>query len=103
MQTKTFDQLNEDVRVQVLETTKQSIVHSIIEDGLAFEELEKYQDKIDHCLAEANALETPWFAHEYLYEAIGKSKGMKKAFETLAVMIAKNSLYADAGTRVVTL
>lgn len=71
---KTFEQLSEQEQDAARAFCLENLLRDILEGGLRFDDgaNENYvQSRIDVAWAKAEDMQTPWFANEYIMEAVG--------------------------------
>ena len=92
---KTYNQLTEEQRKKAIQRAATLVLTDIIENGLRFnDELngDNLQARIDKAFEKAEAMRTPWFAHEYVLDTC------REDIESLANPIAKDALYSEGET-----
>ena len=68
---RTFDQLTQDEQEAATNKAATSLLEAILEGGLRFKDAlngDDLQARIDAACAKAEAMQTPWFAHEYIMD-----------------------------------
>ena len=71
---RTFNQLMALEQAAAVEYTLTCLLRAILERGLRFDDAtygNNLQASIDQAFAEAERMQTPWFAGEYIMEAVG--------------------------------
>ena len=68
---KTFDELNEKQQASAINTSLSSLLETILESAIRFNDEANHdnlQARIDAACQKAEAMKTPWFAHEYILD-----------------------------------
>ena len=95
---KTYQQLTDKQKKAAEIKALESLLRAILEGGLRFDDKPNEDDlqaRIDKAVAEADAKQTPWFAHEYILDTC------RDNLEGMARADAEDSLYSEANERVV--
>ena len=95
---KTYEQLTDEQKKAAEIKALESLLRAILEGGLRFDDKPNEDDlqaRIDKAVAEADAKQTPWFAHEYILDTC------RDNLEGMARADAEDSLYSEANERVV--
>lgn len=90
---KTFDQLNETQQALAIEKCLVDILTDIVEGRIRFDD--PLQDRIDAAMDEAERMQTPWFAADYVIKAIDAE------LSGMALADATHALYPERGERIV--
>jgi len=97
---KTWNQLNKEDQNKAINIATNQILEAIVEGSIRFNDKlnnDTLQHDIDIAIEQANKMRTPWFAGEYVIEAVGETlKGM-------AQCDAKDSFYPDPTEAVIRL
>lgn len=75
------------------------LLEAILEGGIRFDDKMNHDDlqkRIDKACERANAMQTPWFAHEYILDTC------REDLESFARADAEDSLYAAQDVRIIT-
>ena len=95
---KTYNELTERERQLARRKTTEQLLEAILSGALRFSDKDNGDDlqaRIDAACAEAERMQTPWFAHEYIMETCGQEiRGM-------AECDAEDALYSQTGERVI--
>jgi len=87
---KTFEQLTEAEKAAAFEKCLIQLLQSILTGGLRFLDSangDDLQARIDRAAARAEAMQTPWFAHEYILDTC------RADLESIASSDAQDALY----------
>lgn len=87
---RTWTELNKDEQDQALQIATDRILKDVVEGSIRFnDELNEdtLQAEIDQAIGKANRMQTPWFAGEYVFEAVGDM------LEGMAQCDAEDALY----------
>jgi len=103
---KKFDELTEEEKVKAIDTEFASLLKYIVEYGDAhILDDDEAMDAVSEAIEEADRMQTPWFAHEYVrdatYEKDGETLKMSDLLRRVATEIASEHLYAEPGEYVV--
>lgn len=97
---KTFNELTAHEQKYALELAWKDLVNAILEGHIRFNDEQNGDDlqaRIDAAIAKADAMQTPWFAHEYLQDdAI-----VRESLQGMAQIDAEDALYPDPNERVI--
>lgn len=85
---RTFAQLEAPERDAAVDYCLKEILLDILKGGRRFNDF--LQDRIDAAWGEAEQMQTPWFAHEYIMEAVGDE------LRSMAQANAREAAYADS-------
>ncbi len=69
---RTYEQLTEAQQKQASERALSELLENVLQNGLRFNDKlngDNFQEAIDKAIEEAEGMETPWFAHEYIMAA----------------------------------
>lgn len=95
-----YDDLTPNERKQAEERAATTLLEAILGGGLRFSDKkngDNLQARIDGAMEEAERMQTPWFAHEYIMERAGDEiRGM-------AQCDAEDALYPDSDERIIRL
>lgn len=95
---KTFSELTPEQQKAAVEKCTNNLLKEITEGTVRFDDKRnknKLQKKIDAAWKKAEAMQTPWFAHEYIMDAIGDDiRGM-------ATATAQDALYSEPDEHVI--
>jgi hypothetical protein len=94
---KKFNELSVDDQKKAIDLAFDQIVFSIVEDDIVPSFLEDYSDVIDEAFQQAEKVQTPWFASEYLFEKIKENPAMDNAIASFAHDIAQKAFYKEGG------
>jgi hypothetical protein len=97
---RTYDELTEAEKTKAAEKATDRLLGLIVEGAVRFnDELngDGLQARIDAAMVEANDMQTPWFAGEYVMEAAGEE------IKSMARMDAEDALYPAPDERVIRL
>ncbi len=107
---KTYDELTGDQQAKAREGALARLLQDVLE-GIRFsDELnhDTLQANIDGAIERANAMQTPWFAHEYIMEAQYTSEffddgplSVGDALQGMALCQAEDTLYSESTEHVV--
>jgi hypothetical protein len=89
-----FDQLSEKEKQQAINQALESIVDSILQGAMRFDDSlnqDDLQERIDRAFEKAEENQTPWFAAEILLE----DAYVKESLEGMALCDAEDSLYLE--------
>ena len=89
---KTFKQLSETQKETAVQKCLESELRAILEDGVRFDDKLNYNDlqaRIDAACSEADKMQTPWFAHEYILDTC------REDLTALAQCQAEDALYSE--------
>ena len=79
---KTYQQLTKDQQGKAREKALEELLKAVVEGQIRFNDSlngDGMQGKIDKACAEAEQMQTPWFAHEYVMDAVGDDlRGMAR-------------------------
>ena|SRR3990167_5559976 len=95
---KTYSELSEAQKDRALEKALMDILRGVSEGVIHFnDELNKdsLQERIDAAWKKAEAMKTPWFAHEYIMDTC------RDDLTSMAQAQAEDSLYAEPSEYVV--
>lgn len=91
---KTYSQLTEAQQEKAQESALNALLNAILEGAVRFnDELngDKLQARIDAACEQAEKMQTPWFAGEYIVEAVGDElRGMAR-------VDAEDAIYPERG------
>lgn len=96
---RTFDQLNGDEQEAAIDKVTEELVQAVCE-GLRFNDDlngNDLQARIDAAIAEAETMQTPWFAGEYVIDAA------EEDLRSMARADAEHALYPAQDERVIRL
>lgn len=91
---KTFDQLTEAQQTDAIEDCTISLLKAITEGAILFND-DELQARVDAAIQKSEDMRTPWFAYEYVMEAIDAE------LSGMALSQATESLYSEAGEWVI--
>lgn len=97
---RTYDDLTVDEQKEAREHALTDLLRAILEQGLRFDDEangDHLQERIDKALAEAERMQTPWFAHEYIMDTC------REDLEGMATADAETAKYPDADERTIRL
>ena len=72
---KRYNELNDQEQEQAVEKSLTSLLTVIIEGAIRFDDVKNGDDlqaRIDRALEKADEMRTPWFAGEYILDAVGE-------------------------------
>ena len=93
---RTYEQLNGPEQAAAVEYCLTDLLRAILKGGLRFApSMDNLQARIDAALDEAERMQTPWFANEYIMESAGEE------LRSMAQCNAEDAQYADAGDTLV--
>jgi hypothetical protein len=95
---KSFEQLTDTEKVAAIQRATNKLLDAICEGSVRFNDAlngDNLQARIDSAIAAANAMQTPWFASEYVMDAC------RDDIESMARCDAEDALYAEPGESVV--
>jgi hypothetical protein len=95
---KTYDQLTPEQQTKALDHQVERLLKDILENGIRFNDKlneDNLQARIDKAIDRAEAMHTPWFAHEYIMDTC------REEIEGMAYVAAKESLYSEVNERIV--
>ena len=87
---KTFNTLTVNEKEKAIETELLALLEKVISGELALGD--GLQERIDSALGEAEKMQTPWFAHEYLLE----DDIIENALRGIALEQAQDAIYAES-------
>lgn len=91
---RTFEQLSPDEQGWALGKSRVDLLRIIVEGGIRFED-QDLQGRIERALKEADRMQTPWFAHEYVMDEAGDD------IRAMAQAEAESRRYAPQGVYVI--
>jgi hypothetical protein len=114
---KHFDDLTPEQQEKAIETEAAKLLQAIVEGAVRFsDELNSdgLQAAIDEAIAEAKAMQTPWFAGEYIMHThynpgaghITSDDGLwpvAEAIRSMAAPVAEDAVYLEAGEHAIPL
>lgn len=89
---KTYEQLTEPQKKLALEKATELLLDDIVSGAMCFDDKKNggnLQERIDKALGKSEAMQTPWFASEYIIEAA------KDEVEGMAHAIAEMAKYPE--------
>jgi hypothetical protein len=95
---KTYDQLTLEQQVDAFDRQVEMLLQDILENHIGFnDELngDDLQARIDKAIDRAEAMRTPWFAHEYIMDTC------REEIEGMAQTAVEESLYSEGDEHVV--
>lgn len=106
---KTWDELTEDQRRQAIDKIVAQDLEDIVTGAIRFDDKlngDNLQAAIDEALAESEANQTPWFAHEFVLEARywpGEGHAVEddglwpvsELLKSLAIPVCEDALYSE--------
>lgn len=99
---RTYEQLNAAEKKQAQEVALTELLTAVCEGALRFDDAANKDDlqaRIEAAGKRADAMQTPWFFHEYLMD----DAVIKETFEGMAAADAEGAIYPDAGDRIIRL
>jgi len=89
---KTYQQLTEGQQANARDHELNALLLAIVGEGLRFDDKangDDLQARINAAGEKANAMQTPWFAHEYILDTC------REDLEAMAVCTAEDALYSE--------
>ena len=91
---KRYAELTQEQRGEAVEKAAGKLLGAILEGGLHFNDSLNHDDlqaRIDKAIAKAEAMRTPWFAHEYIMETC------QEEIVGMATCDAEDAYYPEPG------
>jgi hypothetical protein len=92
----TFNQLNKKQQEYAINYFVANLLKAIVENGLRFNDKlnkDRLQQRIDKALLKADAMQTPWFSHEYVQD----DKYIMERLNSMAQCDAEDAEYIKRG------
>lgn len=103
---RTYDELNSKDKSRAQNIALSHLLRDITEGMVRFRD-KGLQGAIDKATARANAMHTPWFAHEYVIEATYNENGetitVADTLKGMALSDARGALYPEDGEYIIRL
>lgn len=95
---RTYDELTSEEQSAATDKATDELLQAIVEGAVRFNDEangDDLQARIDKAFAEAEAMQTPWFAGEYVMDAAGDE------LRSMAQAGAEDALYPDKDERII--
>jgi hypothetical protein len=102
---KKFDELTANEQARAIDLEFVALLRYIVEYGAQILDEAYAMDAVNEAIEEADLMQTPWFAHEYVrdatYERDGETLKVSDLLRRIATEVAHDHLYAESGEYVV--
>lgn len=95
---RVYTDLTDQEKEEAVQAALQLLLSALLQGGIRFnDELnhDDLQERIDAAVAKAEAMQTPWFAGEYVMEAVGEE------LTAMARCDAEDAFYPARGERII--
>ncbi len=97
---QTYNDLTDTQKEKALEKATNILLGAILEGAIRFNDdlnSDTLQSQIDQAITEADSMQTPWFASEYIMDAAGDE------IKAMAICDAEDALYPESGEFIINL